>query len=275
MPSTRVWLHVRAACCASPLVVANGVVYVGEGAPVGGTTVPELRALDAQTGAELFTFPVGLAAAPMPIVSDGTVYVVSEGVLLALRIFDDTDNDNVWDSQDNCRLVANPWQEDRDHDGVGDACDNAPDDFNPSQRDADQDGVGDAVDNCRLTPNKGQEDVDGDAVGNACDNAPYDYNPGQNDTDRDGTPDVLDPDDDNDRIEDGRDNCQFHANPDQKDSNGDGIGDACEGLLSIEDDVHFAFVRRDEFFAQFQLGVLVCRPCPAGQPDQGTNSRRG
>jgi outer membrane protein assembly factor BamB len=263
MPSTRLWLHMRGTCCgASPLVVANGVVYVGVGALFGGSTVPELRALDAVTGTELFTFPIGLVAPPVPVVADGTVYVVSESVLYALRIFDDTDNDNVWDPHDNCRLVANPSQEDQDHDGVGDACDNAPKDFNPSQRDADGDEIGDVIDNCRLTPNKAQEDTDGDAIGNACDNAPYDYNPGQNDTDRDGIPDVLDPDDDNDRIDDGNDNCQFHANPDQKDSNGDGIGDACEGLPSIEDDIHFAFVRRDEFFEPFQLGLVVCRPCP-------------
>jgi outer membrane protein assembly factor BamB len=261
-PSTRVWLHARAVCCASPLVVANGVVYVGEGAPVGGTAVPELRALDAQTGMELLTFPIGLVAAPMPVVSNGTLYLVSEGVLYALRIFDDTDNDNVWDTQDNCRFVANPWQEDRDHDGVGDACDNAPGIPNPGQYDADGDGVGDAIDNCRLAANEGQEDYDHDAVGDACDNAPYDYNPDQSDSDGDGIPDVHEFDDDNDGVEDAKDNCPSHVNPDQQDSNGDGIGDACESLLTPEQDLRFAFVRRDESFERFQLGVQACRPCP-------------
>ena len=30
---------------------------------------------------------------------------------------------------------------------------------------------------------------------------------------------------------------------------------------SVEDDLHFAFVRRDEYFERFQLGVLACREC--------------
>jgi outer membrane protein assembly factor BamB len=179
MLGSQQWLHTRGLGSASPLVVANGVVYYGKGALLGGMSSPELRALDARTGTELFTFPVGLLAAPMPIVSNGTVYVVSEGVLVALRSFDDTDVDNVWDPNDNCPFAANPLQEDGDHDGVGDACDNAPGVFNPGQYDADGDGVGDAVDNCRLEENPKQEDRDGDFVGDACDNAPDVYNPGQ------------------------------------------------------------------------------------------------
>jgi len=264
------WLHASMTCCgASPLAVANGVVYVGEVFPSGS---PELRALDAGTGMKLWTFPAGLAAPPIPVVSNGTVYLATdEGLLYALRIFDDADGDRVWDSDDNCRLVPNPWQEDRDLDGVGDACDNAPQNFNPNQDDADKDDVGDAIDNCRLTANKGQEDFDHDAVGDACDNAPYDYNPGQNDTDGDGIPDVNDLDDDNDGIYDGQDNCPAHANPRQEDSNGDGIGDACEGLLTPEEDLHFAFVRRDEHFERFQLGVQACRPCPP--PDSTFKAR--
>ena len=34
----------------------------------------------------------------------------------------DTDDDGIIDSEDNCRLIANPNQEDSDNDGCGDAC---------------------------------------------------------------------------------------------------------------------------------------------------------
>jgi outer membrane protein assembly factor BamB len=243
-----------------PFVVANGVVYSGR-ASLRSPFLSELVAFDAHTGSELWTFPAGVAAGPLSVVANGAVYLVTDQyVLYALRV-DDPDGDHVWDSGDNCPLIANPLQEDVDGDGVGDACDNAPRNFNPHQEDADRDGVGDAADNCRLTANADQADADHDAVGDACDNAPKDYNPGQNDTDRDGIPDVLDADDDNDGIADAYDNCQFVANPGQQDSNGDGIGDACDRMLSIEQDRYFAFVRRDEYFERFQVGVLACREC--------------
>ncbi len=259
MGGAQLWMDGTGCCSASAPVVANGLVYVGTATTP--TTRPQVRAFDARTGAELWTLAAGGARAPVPVVSNGTVFVLTDqDQLVALRIFDDADGDRVWDSHDNCPVTANPWQEDGDGDGVGDACDNAPRHFNPHQDDSDKDGVGDAIDNCRLKANPGQEDTDHDAVGDACDNAPDHYNPGQSDTDRDGTPDVLDGDDDGDRVLDADDNCQFHWNPGQEDRNGDGIGDACDGL-GMEDDLSFAFVRRDEYFEPLHIGVLACREC--------------
>jgi hypothetical protein len=60
----------------------------------------------------------------------------------------DVDCDNVDDSIDNCRDVANTDQKDSDTDGSGDACDNCPDFPFYQQIDSDDDGVGDACDNC-------------------------------------------------------------------------------------------------------------------------------
>jgi gliding motility-associated-like protein len=36
---------------------------------------------------------------------------------------DDDDNDGIKDSEDNCPITFNPYQEDRNHNGIGDACD--------------------------------------------------------------------------------------------------------------------------------------------------------
>src|SRR6185295_2527129 len=60
---------------------------------------------------------------------------------------------NLFNCDDNCRLVVNPDQADGDNDGVGDACDNCPDIINASQADTDQDGVGDLCDNCPTIAN--------------------------------------------------------------------------------------------------------------------------
>ncbi len=38
----------------------------------------------------------------------------------------DSDGDGIPDSQDNCYLIYNPFQEDNDNDGVGDVCDACP-----------------------------------------------------------------------------------------------------------------------------------------------------
>ena len=104
----------------------------------------------------------------------------------------DTDNDGIYDINDNCPNDYNPNQDDFDEDGVGDSCDNCPNDPNPEQEDADEDGVGDACDNCIYVANPGQEDGDEDGVGNVCDNCPNDYNPNQGDFDEDGVGDVCD-----------------------------------------------------------------------------------
>ena len=55
----------------------------------------------------------------------------------------DDDNDNWLDVDDNCSLLANPYQEDFDKDGFGDKCDNCLITSNPNQVDINNDGVGD------------------------------------------------------------------------------------------------------------------------------------
>lgn len=55
----------------------------------------------------------------------------------------DDDNDDWFDVDDNCPLMANPNQEDREGDNIGDACDNCLITANPDQADIDDDGVGD------------------------------------------------------------------------------------------------------------------------------------
>jgi len=75
------------------------------------------------------------------------------------NLTEDSDNDGVPDTEDNCQYDYNPDQLDTDGDGQGDACD--PDD--------DNDGVPDTEDNCPLVFNPDQQDTDGDGQGDACD----------------------------------------------------------------------------------------------------------
>jgi len=56
----------------------------------------------------------------------------------------DTDEDGIFDHEDNCPEIANEFQDDEDTDGVGDECDNCPQHANPDQTDTDGDGIGDA-----------------------------------------------------------------------------------------------------------------------------------
>ncbi len=136
---------------------------------------------------------------------------MSEALIRNIYPEEDSDEDGIYNSLDNCPYVANPVQEDSDSDGAGDACDNCLDIANPMQGDADGDGAGDLCDsdadddgylnpsdNCWLVANGDQADGDGDGVGDACDN------------------------------------CPSIANPEQYDENDDGIGDGCDGLLHIQ-----------------------------------------
>ena len=132
----------------------------------------------------------------------------------------DTDLDGIPDSEDNCRLAANPEQRDIDGDGIGDLCD----------MDIDGDGVPNGVDNCPFVPNPDQDDSDQDDIGDTCepeadgdgdgvinstDNCPLTANPDQADQDQDGIGDVCDNDLDGDGIRNDLDNCPDIANPDQ------------------------------------------------------------
>ncbi len=112
---------------------------------------------------------------------------------------DDSDNDTVKDSTDNCRSVANTDQKNNDGDTQGDACDN----------DDDNDGVADANDNCQFTYNPDQKDADNDGIGDACDKCPGVSDPDNGDPDGDGLGNPCDSDDDNDGIPDEDDLCQF------------------------------------------------------------------
>jgi hypothetical protein len=72
----------------------------------------------------------------------------------------DSDEDGVADSLDNCPEAANAEQEDSDFDGIGDACQPEPD--------GDEDGVTDEADNCPDVPNPLQEDENENLVGDVC-----------------------------------------------------------------------------------------------------------
>jgi hypothetical protein len=128
---------------------------------------------------------------------------------------DDTDEDGIFDQDDNCPANTNADQADSDGDGVGDVCDNCPQTNNPTQLDGDGDGVGDECDNCAAVPDPTQTDTDGDGVGDVCDNCSVVSNSDQLDGDSDTVGDFCD-------------NCVDTSNPDQADADNDDIGDACE-----------------------------------------------
>jgi hypothetical protein len=134
----------------------------------------------------------------------------------------DSDQDGVCDSQDNCVNSVNPNQADVDNDGIGDACDEPEtgDDDDDCQ-DTDLDGVCDTQDNCVTTANADQLDTDLDGIGDVCDE-----------------PETGDDDDecddaDLDGVCDSEDNCVDAANADQMDVDDDGIGDVCDSCIDV------------------------------------------
>lgn len=65
----------------------------------------------------------------------------------------DIDGDGIFNRNDNCPRISNPYQEDLDGDHIGDACDNCIEVHNPSQKDEDGDGIGDVCeDNSSCEP---------------------------------------------------------------------------------------------------------------------------
>lgn len=158
---------------------------------------------------------------------------------------DDSDEDGVEDTYDNCPLVANADQTDSDGDGAGDVCDNCASDAGKTDAgicgcgtadtDSDSDGTADCNDSCPTDSNKTEAgvcgcgaadaDADGDGTADCNDNCPADSaktTPGmcgcgeaETDADGDGVPDCAD-------------NCPGDINTSQSDTDGDGTGDACE-----------------------------------------------
>ena len=98
----------------------------------------------------------------------------------------DTDNDGMPDTADNCPATPNSSQTDSDSDGLGDVCDNCPNRSNPDQLDSDGDGIGDV---CDSSP---YNDLDNDGIKDDIDNCMNDYNPDQNDIDGNGQGDACD-----------------------------------------------------------------------------------
>jgi hypothetical protein len=134
-----------------------------------------------------------------------------EYAIVGIQPEPDSDNDGLYNSEDNCPATYNPGQEDEDDDGFGDVCDNCWETANTDQSDIDGDGVGDVCDT----------DIDDDQVENFEDNCPWVWNTDQADADGDTVGDVCD-------------NCVDTPNPDQYDWNSDGVGDACDGDIHIQ-----------------------------------------
>ncbi|MBI4209246.1 MAG: FG-GAP repeat protein [Deltaproteobacteria bacterium] len=144
----------------------------------------------------------------------------------------DTDQDGVPDSQDNCPFISNNDQTDSDEDGLGDACDACPDD---PENDLDQDGVCGDSDVC--PDGDDTLDTDEDGIPNGCDVCEVDD---LDDSDKDGICDSADicpdgddtVDTDGDGDPDDCDPCPFDEN---NDSDGDGVCDT-DDICELGDD---------------------------------------
>ena len=167
----------------------------------------------------------------------------------------DTDNDGIYDSNDNCPLVENSDQLDSNNDGIGDVCSD----------DTDLDGILDLLDNCPLTSNSNQEDENNDGIGDACsdldddglidseDNCPLTSNSNQEDDNNDGIGNACS-DLDNDGVIDGEDNCPLFVNPSQEDSDGDGIGNTCDATALFNSSETSIFIGQQVSFLSTSTG---------------------
>ena len=116
---------------------------------------------------------ISLFEAGVPAASKFTVSVSDQASIL-VPVNPDTDEDGLFDDEDNCPEIANEDQADFDVDGLGDVCDD----------DDDNDSVIDIEDNCPKIVNEDQTDFDADGFGDICDD-----------------------DDDNDSVADKNDEC--------------------------------------------------------------------
>ena len=171
-----------------------------------------------------------LPAYPNPVPDGGYVQMLYHA-FVAADPAEDTDNDGVRASVDNCPTSQNTDQADLDADGEGDACDS----------DVDGDGVDNAIDNCPLDNRPGQRDIDGDGQGDICDDdmdgdgvdnpvdiCPRRFDPAQSDLDADGEGDACDDDIDGDSVGNAIDVCPRDPDVDQYDFDADGQGDVCD-----------------------------------------------
>jgi hypothetical protein len=92
-----------------------------------------------------------------------------------------TGESNVYDNDVKVFVFTVTPVDDTDCDDIPESEDNCPNDYNPSQTDCDTDTTGDACDVDTIDTDGDGVD-DGEGVGHGCDNCPNDYNPQQEDT---------------------------------------------------------------------------------------------